>query len=352
VATESSSSRLSELGGVGCLFFFALFWSGMTLAVDFFIGRSAFHQIQALGYPVASGSVTHSEVETVSGDDGPTYRPKIRYGYTVAGKEYVGDRHRYGNWSSGGGYAHRIVASLPVGARVEVHYAPGDPSDAVLTAGVEGMDLFFAMAILPFNLIMLALWTVIGGGVRYRLFPSPAGGGRVWEDGRYVRVRLALGKPLYVGAGVAGLAAFVGTFVIGFGFGSDPSLPAMLVVWAVILGGGVLAGLAYGRTLAQGQSDLILDQFRRSITLPPTLGRIQDLLIPDEKIVAIEVERTEKRSSRGVSRAYIPTIVFTDDDGSTRREGIVRWTWEARAEGLASWLRERLGIEPAASGED
>jgi len=31
VAAESKSSRFSELGGAGCLLFFALFWSGLTL---------------------------------------------------------------------------------------------------------------------------------------------------------------------------------------------------------------------------------------------------------------------------------------------------------------------------------
>ncbi len=219
--------------------------------------------------------------------------------------------------------------------------------------GGVGCLLFFAMAMLPFNLIMLALWIMFGGGVLCRLFPSAAGGAKVWEDGRYVRVRLSLGNPLYVGAGAAGLAAFLGTFVIAFGFGNDPSLLAMLVVWAGILGGGALAGLAYAGKTAQGRSDLILDEFRRCITLPATLGRNEELVIPAERIVAIEVEKVEKRRARGSStHSYAPTVVFNDDDGSARREGIVEWPFEARAEGLASWLRERLAIKPPTSVGD
>jgi len=348
VEIESKNSALSKLGGTGCLLFFALFWSGLTLAFDIFIGRSAFQQIQALGYSTAAGSVTHSEVETVDGDDGPTYRPNIKYKYSVVGKEHLGDRYRYGQWSSGGRSAHRIVASHPVGSHVEVYYAPADPSDAVLTVGVEGMDLFLAMFMLPFNLVMLGFWIALGGEVRQRFFSPSAGGARVSDDGRCVRVRLSLWNPFFSGAIAAGGLAFAGTFVIGFGFGADPSLPVMLVAWGVILGGGAAVCLYGYWRRAEGGSDLILDEFRQCMTLPPTLGREEEVIVPFEKVVAIEVETAEKRGSRGnVSHSYLPTVVFTDDKGSRRREPIVDWPFEARAQGLASWLRERLPIEPS-----
>lgn len=341
---QPNSGGLAKLGGAGCLSFFALFWSAMTLGFDGLLARDAFRQLRALGYATTAGSVTHSKVETVDGDDGPTYRPNIKYKYTVAGKEYQGDRYRYGQWSSGGRSAHRIVASHPVAAQVEVYYSPDDPTDSVLTAGLEGMDLFFAMFMLPFNLVMLGFWIAIGGSIRQRLFASPAGGAKVRDDGRYVRVRLTLWNPLFSGAAAAGGLAFAGTFLVAFGFGADPSLATMLVAWGIILGGGVAVWLYGCWRQAGGGSDLILDEFRQCMTLPPTQGREEEVVIPFDKVAAIEVETIEKPGSEGgVSRSYLPTVVFTDSDGSQRREPIAKWPLEDRAQGLASWLRERLG---------
>lgn len=342
---KSNNSGLGKLGGVGCLSFFALFWSAMTLGFDGLLARDAFRQIRALGYATAAGAVTHSDVETVDGEDGPTYRPNVKYRYSVAGKEYQGDRYRYGQWSTGGRSAHRTVASHPVGAQVEVHYAHDDPTDSVLAVGLQGMDLFFAMFMLPFNLVMLGFWVAIGGGLRQRLFAPPAGGARIWDDGRYVRVRLTLWNPLFSGAAAAGGLAFAGTFVIAFGFGADPSLATMLVAWGIILGGGVAVGLYGYWRQAGGGSDLILDEYRQCMTLPPTQGRQEEVVIPFDKVVAIEVETIERPGSEGgVSRSYLPTVVFTDSDGSQRREPIATWPLEDRAQGLAVWLRERLGV--------
>jgi hypothetical protein len=342
MAIKFNNGGLSQWSGMGCLVFFALFWSTMTLGFDAHLVRNAFRQIRALGYATAAGSVTHSEVETIDGDEGFTDRAKIQYKYSAAGKEYVGYRYRYGQWSSGGQVAHRIVAAHPVGAQVEVYYAPSDPTDSVLTAGLEGMDLFFAMFMLPFNLVMLGFWIAIVGIARQRLFAPPAGGARTWDDGRYVRVRLSLWNPLFSAAAAGGLA-FSATFVIAFGFSADPSLATMLVAWAVILGGGAAVWLYGCWKQAGGGSDLILDKFRQCMTLPPSQGREEELVLPFDKVVSIEVATLEKPGSEGgVSRSYLPTVVFTDSDGSERRERIAKWPPEDRAQGLAAWLRERL----------
>ena len=347
MAAKSKSNRISGLAGGGCLLFFALFWSVGTLGVDVVITRSLFQQIQALSYSTTPGSITHSEVETVRGNRSRTYRPNIQYKYSVDGKEYLGERYRYGQFSSGSDWAQQIIDSHPVGSQVEVHFAPFDPSEAVLAVGLEGLDLLTFMFMLPFNLIMLAFWIAGGGTVLYRLFPVPAGGAKVSDDGRYVRVRLSLWKPLHSGLAVAGGLAFVGLFVMAFGFRGSPPLPILLVAWGVILGGGAWAYLSHWRKLAGGRSDLVLDRYNESITLPRTFARQENLTIPAKKVVAVEVEKVDKRGAKGsVSHSYIPTLVFTNDDGSRRREKIVEWSSEARAEGLASWLREKLRIEP------
>jgi hypothetical protein len=214
--------------------------------------------------------------------------------------------------------------------------------------GLEGLDLFVMMFTLPFNLIMLGLWIAILGGVRYRLSRPVAGGAKVIDDGRHLRVRLSPLKPLLIGAAASGGVAFILVFVTGFGFGFNAPMVVMLAAWGLILGGGGIVYLQVNRKLARGDSDLLIDDFRSCVTLPRTFGRQQEVVVPSGKIVSIEVEHVEKRDSDGDTHySYIPAVVFTDDDGSQRREKLIEWKDEESAEGLVEWLRERLRIKPS-----
>lgn len=334
-----------EAAGIGCLAVFALFWSGLTLAFDGFITKAAFQQIQALHYPTVRGTITSSKVEASEDSDGTTYRPAIQYTYSVGGKQYQGDRYRYGQMGSGDHSAQEIVARHRAGMQVEVHYAAGDPADAVLKAGLEGCDLFLMMFMLPFNLVMLGLWVAIAGGLRSRLFPPVAGGAKVVDDGRTLRVRLSPWRPFYLGVVVSGGLAFVLVFVFGFGFGFNAPVEVILVAWGLILGGGAIAWLYGWRKLARGDSDLVIDEFGGSVTLPRNFGRQEEVAVPAGKILGIEVERDEARDSDGDRRrSYVPTLIFTESDGSERREKLVQWYDERSAEGFVAWLRERLRI--------
>lgn len=347
IMTKSTKSMGGSVAGTVFLLFFTVFWSGITLAFDFFIVKAIFQQIQALNYSTAIGTITSSEVETNSDGEGTTYRPSIKYTYVVNNKRYEEDRYRYGQMSSGDHSAHRIVASYPVGRQVEVYHAPNNPADAVLHAGLEGSDLFLMMFMLPFNLVMLVLWLAILGGVRYRLFHPVAGGAKVFDEGHCLRVRLSPLRPAYIGAAVSGGLAFVLVFIVGFGFGFNPPIQVMFVAWGIILGGSVIAGLYAHHKLGRGDSDLVIDDFHGTVALPRTFGRQEDVVVPSGKIVAIEVEQVEKRDSDGgTQRSYVPTVIFTSEDGSQRREKLIEWRDEASAEGLVEWLRERLRVKP------
>jgi len=216
--------------GVSFLLIFGLFWSGMTLAFDGFIAWGAWRQLSALAYPTVMGRITHSEVEEDPGrgEDGPTYRPNLKYTYHVADREYQGNKYRYGQWSSGDQTAQRIVAEHPVGTEVVVYHNPNNPSDAILRVGLEGCDLFAAMFMLPFNLVMFGIWIAAGESVYQRVARPPAGGAKIWDDGFRVRLRLSQIRPLYFGAAAAGGLAFTGVFIVGFGVGVNPSMPIMI----------------------------------------------------------------------------------------------------------------------------
>ena len=76
-------------------------------------------------------------------------------------------------------------------------------------------------------------------------------------------------------------------------------------------------------------------------------------MVPWEKIIALDVERIETRNSDDeIQRDFVPTIVFTADDGSQRRDKLIEWKDEASAEGLVEWLRERLKVQPSSEAGD
>jgi hypothetical protein len=349
--TEGMSRQSKGIGGAIFLGFFALFWSSITLVFDGFLAWSAYCQIRAQNYAATTGVVTHSAVERQSDSEGSnTYSPNIKYKYAVAGKEYSGNRYRFGQDSSNDHSAQRIVTEHPVGKQVSVYYDPDRPSEALLRPGLEGSDLFMAMFLLPFNLVMLGLWSVIGGWVWARAVALPAGGVKVWDDGFQARVRLPPVQPFLAAAIVAAVTAFVATFVVGFGFGGfHPSMSVMCVVWAAILASGLLAYAANRWKLVRGDWDLVIDATDQQVTLPRTMGRKTDIVVRARDIASVEVQRVEKRGSRRdtiVTDRFVPTLTVTDRSGATRHEKLGEWWDQARAEAFAAWLRERLRIEP------
>jgi hypothetical protein len=345
--TKSTVNTIGQIVKLVFFLVFTIFWSSFTLCMDLNLANASIRQLQALSYATATGTVTSSEVQTNDDSDGSTYRPLIKYTYVVGGKQYEGNRYRYDQMGTNDHSSHRIVALYPVGKQVEVHHSPDDPANAVLHAGLEGIDLFAMMFMLPFNLVMLAMSGAILVGGRDLLHPPQAGGAKIINEGPYVRVRLSSWRPIHSAAVAAGGLAFFLIFIVGLGFGFNALIP-MFVAWALILGG---AGFAHNRThreLARGDSDLLIDELQQTVTLPRNFGRKDDVVVPAKNIVAIEVEEVRKRDSDGDIRYdYFPTITFTDNSGSQRREKLTEWKDETSAEALAEWLRQRLQVQPS-----
>jgi len=344
-----SISRLrGEIVKIGLIFSFAIIWSAFTLNYDYRFMKVGIQQIQALGHPTVIGTITSSEVESNDDGDGTSYRPLIKYTYEVDRKQYEGDRYRYGQMGTNDNSAHRIVASYPVGKQAEVHHSPADPADAVLLAGLEGIDLFMMMFMLPFNLIMLTLWIIGLGGVRNMIHPPEAGGAKIIDEGQNIRVRLSSERPVYMAAAAAGGLAFVLIFIVAFGFGINAPIPVMIVAWGIILVGGGIGHFYAHRQLARGDSDLLIDDTKETLTLSKKNGRPDQMILPAKKIVAFEVEQTKLRDSdNDIQYSFVTTIIFTDDDGSQRREKLTEWSDETSAQSLVEWLTERLQVKPA-----
>ena len=87
----------------------------------------------AQAWPASQGQVLAAVVGVQSGDDGPTYFPRITYTYSVNGQAYQNDRLVIGGGISGSrGPAEQIVARYPAGSQVPVYYNPANPQEAVL----------------------------------------------------------------------------------------------------------------------------------------------------------------------------------------------------------------------------
>ncbi len=345
---KSVSRQGGEIVGTGLFLFFVIFWSAITLGFDYFLIKASVQQIQALGHPTVIGTITSSEVESNDDGGGTSYRPLIKYSYEVDRKQYEGNRYRYGQMGTSDNSAQRIVASHPVGKQVEVHHSPADPADAVLLAGLEGIDLFMMMFLLPFNLIMLTLWITGLGGVRNMIHPPEAGGAKIINEGQNIRVRLSSESPVYMAAAAAGGLAFVLIFIVAFGFWINAPIPVMIVAWGIILVGGCIGYLYTFRELARGESDLLIDDSRETLTLPKKPGRPDEMILPAKKIVAFEVEQTKQRDSDGdIQYRFLPTIVYIDNEGTQRREKLTEWSDETSAQALVEWLTKRLQVKPA-----
>ena len=327
----------------------ALFLSVMMLSADAFLLYGVARQLIALDYPTADGAVTASQVVAVDGDEGQTFHAEIKYAYRVGAQNYAGDRYRYAYIGSGIAEARRIVAAFRVGKQVTVYYAPSDAADAVLLTGIEGLDFLFAMFLLPFNAMMLGNLAALRNAVHHRRSPSVAGGVKIWSADDQIRARLSPFSAGLFALGGVGLAGFLGVFLLAGWRGFNPPIPVVLLAWCVVGGCGLAAYLLRRRNLESGTSDLVIDEARRTVTLPRTCGRRQSTEVPADRISAVIVEDRNKNGAKERQLCpYVPTLIWRGDDGTEHREKLAEWMNPDRAEQFAAWLRTQLKLESPA----
>jgi hypothetical protein len=340
----STPTLPTRKGGLIFVILFGVVWSGFTLTADWFVFRGAIRQVIAEFYATTTGYITHSGLKEHRGSRGRVdYAPDIKFRYEVAGQAFSGDRYRYGQGYTNDKFAARTIEVFPVGKVITVYYNPNDPADSLLQPGLMGVDLFSALFLVPFNMIVLALWWAVLDRLAARIWKRPAGGARIIDDGFQVRVRLG-GSPLVAALVTAGVLGFVSVFPIAFTFGGfNPPMFLMLIVWGVIFTAGLLIFIVKWSKLASGVKDLVIDDMAGTITLPETMGRKESLTIPIASITGFDVERNSTRSSKGTnSTTYVPAIWFAADDGQKRKERIVQWYDEPRAHALATWIGLRI----------
>jgi hypothetical protein len=108
--------------GLAALVFFLAYWRNLR---------------RANAWPVVTGEIVESRVEERGSlDSGPTrrtYVPIVEFRYEVGCNSYASRQVAIGLQVSGSrAIADRVVGRYPLGARVEVHYDPANPSEAAL----------------------------------------------------------------------------------------------------------------------------------------------------------------------------------------------------------------------------
>jgi hypothetical protein len=111
----------------------------------------------SLQWPTVEGEIVESFVSEEY-DEGRCYRPKIRYRYQVNDQEYTSELTTFKAYWLVRKTAEKMVDRYPVGSRVQVHYNPRRPKQAVLEPGASlppAVALIVVIAMLAFGICLL-----------------------------------------------------------------------------------------------------------------------------------------------------------------------------------------------------
>jgi hypothetical protein len=298
-------------------------------------------QVQALGYPITKGKITAIDVVKHRGESS-TNELKVEYQFDVAGKHYTGSRYRYGMANSSDKWAENYRRAHPVGTPVQVHYHPVDPTDAVLTAGVEGEDLMIAIFLTPFTCVMLGMWWACWIALRPARGDLVAGGLPLVDTGGQVVARMPGISPLAIALAVLGAAGFSMVFVLGLSTGLHPPLWLAIVAWCVLLGAAAIAYVMVASSRWQGKYDLRVDRIHDYLVLPANFGRIDHVQVPFDRISGIGVHQPISAKANRSNTTQQVVVYERNDGGSTNSHVIAEFYEPSPAESLAEFLRTEI----------
>ena len=147
------------------------FGFGMLFAVGFGIicwgVYCVFKSQKASRWPFVLGTMNSCEIKKTSDVDGRTYRVHVGYSYEVYGRQYHGDRIAFGYSGTNKRAEHaELYDKLSRTSNVIIRYNPSNPSDSVLTYGLNLSTiriLVFGIMWLLFVTGFTTLWTLSSG---------------------------------------------------------------------------------------------------------------------------------------------------------------------------------------------
>ena len=329
---------------------FTLIWTAAVLLFDGFLAVPTLRQVQATAYPTTVGIIRSSQVIEELDHEGVTkLTVGLTYSYQVNEQNYTGTHYRYLKITTpNDGAAAGVVASLPAGRNVTVHYNPRRPADAVLQAGLQGGDLLVFTFLAPFHLIAFAFCAAIWGRGRRSGLSSPFNRIRILPARQPPRVRFAVAP--WVAALVAAIPlCFLSLFAVVLFFGDyHPKRITMAIVWTIIVTGSITAGWLHHWRASSGRYDLVIDAARGWLELPAIRDRKSPRRIPFADLVSLEVDTITTRDADGdTSVVYVPTLHVTGSDPGPEQLAKLHRVGDARE--LARWVRSqvRLPLRPS-----
>src|SRR5262249_44910960 len=106
--------------------------------------------------PVPARIVERSVGGVLGGPGGSSYGPKVKYAYTVDGREFVGDRYGYFSRGYSVKRAREALAAIP--DELTVYVSPSDPTQAVIDRSGKGVAALCGCAGVVIVLIALVIF--------------------------------------------------------------------------------------------------------------------------------------------------------------------------------------------------
>jgi hypothetical protein len=308
--------------------------------LGFFAVRETFRQHFSESFPHVQGTVISSSVTTTRGRKGGiTYHLNISYRYTVDGSEYTGFYYRYDDHPHDYS-AYAIANSHPAGSAVDVFYDPADATDALLSPGADRQDMFTSFIVLAG---ILFLWLLPARAAQQPGLPwtgpEETGGVKVITEMMVTRLRMPRFPPLAIALVTTAILMLLAGVVIVTGLLPTPPWDTgeCALVIVLICGAAVYAWQYMG--VQSGRRDLIIDAGAQTVQLPLTWGRREQTLVPISQIRSVLLNKVRHRTKNGVYYTY--AVILDMADGSQQKLADLNQT---RADSLATWLKEKLGL--------
>jgi Protein of unknown function (DUF3592) len=144
----------------------AVFGLGLGICTSYFVVKDSWHGFASLRWAQTQGVIQSTDVEHYWRRLQPCFALRVRYTYTVNGKQYENDRISFPRIREDGDQSleEEVKARYRIGSRPTVYYDPADPANSCLK---KGPNYFFT-----FGLGSLTALFLLGGSVCLASVPS------------------------------------------------------------------------------------------------------------------------------------------------------------------------------------
>ncbi len=162
----SSNKPAANFAGRGCLVvFFGLFFLMGSVFFYFMFLRPVWGIVQARNWVSVPCKIASSEVETIPGDDGATYKIAIVFNYTYDDREWQSDTYDFVTGSSSGRSGKQaIVDRYPPGSEATCWVNPSRPEQAVLNRDFRPAMLFGLIPLVFVAVGLIPVFVYLSGG--------------------------------------------------------------------------------------------------------------------------------------------------------------------------------------------